>query len=152
MSSPPSLSHTHTYTHDKTKTTSLGGFLAARYAELHPQRVEKLVLMCPGFDRCSRWESLFGPEALREWEARGYREFEVGGSVRGRGIRGAGAGGVCMYIRTDTLYALPHVTFMCVCVCICAPRILLYTTQHHIHTHTLSHSSKASPSTCPTPS
>jgi len=57
--------------------TSLGGFLAARYAELHPGRVEKLVLLCPGFDRCSRWEALFGPAVMREWEAAGWRGFEV---------------------------------------------------------------------------
>lgn len=60
-----------------TQTNSLGGFLVARYAQLHTGRVERLVMICPGFDRCSRWEKLFGAAALKEWEEVGYREFEV---------------------------------------------------------------------------
>lgn len=73
---PPTQHHPHTPL--PTTSNSLGGFLAARYAELHPDRVERLVLLCPGFDRCSRWEKLFGAEALREWERVGWRAFEVG--------------------------------------------------------------------------
>ena len=38
------------------------------------------MLLCPGFDRCSRWEALFGAEALREWASVGWRAFEVGRS------------------------------------------------------------------------
>jgi pimeloyl-ACP methyl ester carboxylesterase len=28
--------------------SSMGGYIAARYAELHPEQVAKLVLLCPG--------------------------------------------------------------------------------------------------------
>ncbi len=63
--------------------SSLGGYVASRYAELHPTHVEKLVLFCPGYDLQSRWPKLFGEKALKEWEGRGYREFET----RGRTVR-----------------------------------------------------------------
>jgi adenylate cyclase class IV len=56
--------------------SSLGGHVVARFAELHPEAVEKLVLFCPGFDFQSRWPRVFGEVGLREWEERGYREFE----------------------------------------------------------------------------
>lgn len=71
----PTSTSTSCITH--TNKHSLGGFLVARYAQLHPGRVERLVMLCPGFDRCSRWEKLFGAAALKEWEEVGYREFEV---------------------------------------------------------------------------
>ncbi len=47
--------------------SSFGGWLAARWAELHPARVEKLVLLCPGFDLVSRWPVLLGPEEHAKW-------------------------------------------------------------------------------------
>lgn len=56
--------------------SSLGGYVAARFAELYPEAVEKLVLFCPGFDLQSRWPRVLGEEGLREWEERGFREFE----------------------------------------------------------------------------
>ncbi|GAB5035276.1 cyth domain-containing protein [Nannochloropsis oceanica] len=56
--------------------SSLGGYVAARFAELHPEAVEKLVLFCPGFDLQSRWPRVFGEVGLREWEERGFRDFE----------------------------------------------------------------------------
>lgn len=56
--------------------SSLGGYVAARFAELHPEAVEKLVLFCPGFDLQSRWPRVVGEVGLREWEERGFREFE----------------------------------------------------------------------------
>lgn len=51
--------------------SSLGGWVAARWAELHPDRVERLVLLCPGFDLAARWPALLGAEALARWEAEG---------------------------------------------------------------------------------
>lgn len=51
--------------------SSLGGWLAARWAELHPDRVDRLVLLCPGFDLSARWPKLFGADAMAEWAREG---------------------------------------------------------------------------------
>lgn len=47
--------------------SSLGGWLAARWAQLRPTRVERLVLLCPGFRLCERWPERFGPAAMEAW-------------------------------------------------------------------------------------
>eukprot|EP01087_Luapelamoeba_hula_P018085 TRINITY_DN5780_c0_g1_i1.p1 TRINITY_DN5780_c0_g1~~TRINITY_DN5780_c0_g1_i1.p1 ORF type:complete len:235 (-),score=36.90 TRINITY_DN5780_c0_g1_i1:6-710(-) len=52
--------------------SSMGGYLAARWAELHPDRVHKLVLLCPGFDLASRWPVMLGGLAMRQWEKYGH--------------------------------------------------------------------------------
>ncbi|MFW5877413.1 MAG: alpha/beta fold hydrolase [Myxococcota bacterium] len=51
--------------------SSLGGWLAARYAELHPDRVDRLVLLCPGFGLADRWPHLVGPQAFAQWQRDG---------------------------------------------------------------------------------
>jgi pimeloyl-ACP methyl ester carboxylesterase len=51
--------------------SSLGGYLAARWANLHPERVERLVLLCPGFHLVDRWPKLLGEVAFRAWERDG---------------------------------------------------------------------------------
>lgn len=51
--------------------SSLGGWLAARYAELHPERVSRLVLLCPGFHLAERWPRLVGEEWFAVWEHNG---------------------------------------------------------------------------------
>ncbi len=51
--------------------SSQGGWLAARWAELHPDRVDRLVLLCPGFDLAERWPIIFGPEATARWQRAG---------------------------------------------------------------------------------
>lgn len=56
--------------------SSLGGWVAARYAELHPERVERLVLLCPGFDLASRWPSIIGAEGVRRWAEEGAYPFQ----------------------------------------------------------------------------
>ncbi len=48
--------------------SSLGGWLAARWAELHPERVDRLVLLCPAFDIPTRWPHLLPPGAFERWE------------------------------------------------------------------------------------
>eukprot|EP01097_Dermamoeba_algensis_P011304 TRINITY_DN873_c0_g1_i2.p1 TRINITY_DN873_c0_g1~~TRINITY_DN873_c0_g1_i2.p1 ORF type:complete len:220 (-),score=11.00 TRINITY_DN873_c0_g1_i2:98-757(-) len=55
--------------------SSLGGYMAARYAELNPTRVQKLVLLCPAFDVNSIWTGLCGAEKLALWESEGALSF-----------------------------------------------------------------------------
>jgi len=55
--------------------SSLGGWLAARWAELRPARVDRLVLLCPGFRLAERWSALLGDPAVAQWEREGTREF-----------------------------------------------------------------------------
>lgn len=55
--------------------SSMGGYLAARWAELRPDRVERLVLLCPGLDMVARWPELLGEETFRLWEAAGRLEM-----------------------------------------------------------------------------
>lgn len=51
--------------------SSLGGWLAARFAELYPERVEGMVLLCPGFDMARRWPAIVGTKALEQWKREG---------------------------------------------------------------------------------
>jgi pimeloyl-ACP methyl ester carboxylesterase len=51
--------------------SSMGGFLAARWAQLHPERVDRLVLLCPAFDFVTRWPSLIGAENFERWRTQG---------------------------------------------------------------------------------
>ncbi|MCB9764112.1 MAG: alpha/beta fold hydrolase [Alphaproteobacteria bacterium] len=51
--------------------SSMGGYLAARWAELNPDRVHRLVLLCPGFEMTSRWPGIIGESAFARWERRG---------------------------------------------------------------------------------
>ena len=51
--------------------SSLGGYLAALYAELHPSAVDRLVLMAPAFDFANMWLSQIGPDAALAWKQSG---------------------------------------------------------------------------------
>lgn len=53
--------------------SSMGGYLAALYASAHPV-VDRMVLLAPAFDFCSRWEVLTGPEKLAQWRESGWLE------------------------------------------------------------------------------
>jgi len=55
--------------------SSLGGWLAARWAQLNPTRVDRLVLLCPGFDMPTRWPTLLGQDRMERWKQRGYLPF-----------------------------------------------------------------------------
>ncbi len=50
--------------------SSLGGYLAAIYAEKHPE-VSRLLLLAPAFDFLALWTGELGPEKLREWRKNG---------------------------------------------------------------------------------
>lgn len=56
--------------------SSLGGWLAARWAERNPQRVDALVLLCPAFDIKMRWPHMMPAGAFGEWRERGVMETE----------------------------------------------------------------------------
>ena len=51
--------------------SSLGGYLAALYASRHPERVDRLILLCPGFRLVERWPRIVGEEWFAVWEKQG---------------------------------------------------------------------------------
>ncbi len=51
--------------------SSMGGFLAARWAQLHPERVDRLILLCPGFGLPERWPEILGAEVFAQWRKAG---------------------------------------------------------------------------------
>jgi pimeloyl-ACP methyl ester carboxylesterase len=61
--------------------SSMGGYLAARWAELNPERVDRLFLLCPGFDLAFRWPTLLGAGAMARWEAAGMLEVANGSGL-----------------------------------------------------------------------
>ena len=61
--------------------SSMGGYLASRWAELRPERVERLVLLCPGFDLNSRWPALLGADQVARWRAQGFLTLPDGAGV-----------------------------------------------------------------------
>jgi pimeloyl-ACP methyl ester carboxylesterase len=54
--------------------SSMGGYLAALYAEQHPE-ADALVLLAPAFDFRKRWMEAMTPAALEEWQST--RKFSV---------------------------------------------------------------------------
>ncbi len=54
--------------------SSMGGYLAALYASLHPE-TERLVLLAPAFGFASRWRLRLGEEKFKEWRERGLIEM-----------------------------------------------------------------------------
>lgn len=51
--------------------SSMGGYLAAAWAAANPERVERLLLLCPGFDLPSRWPQIMGEDLMVAWERAG---------------------------------------------------------------------------------
>jgi len=47
--------------------SSLGGWLASRWAMLNPTRVPRLLLLCPAFDIAERWPTILPPGAMETW-------------------------------------------------------------------------------------
>src|SRR5208283_358477 len=52
--------------------SSLGGYLAALYADDHPRAVDRLVLMAPAFGFLERWKKRFSPQEVAEWKRQGW--------------------------------------------------------------------------------
>ena len=55
--------------------SSMGGIIAARWAELHPTRIDRLALLAPGFDLPRRWREQLGPAGVRDWKQRGLVDY-----------------------------------------------------------------------------
>jgi uncharacterized protein len=61
--------------------SSLGGWVAARWAELRPARVRRLLLLCPAFDVPARWPRLMPEGAMAGWREAGSHPFADGAGV-----------------------------------------------------------------------
>ena len=51
--------------------SSLGGYLAALYAERHPKEVDRLVLIAPAFEFLQRWRERLSAEEIEQWKRAG---------------------------------------------------------------------------------
>ena len=51
--------------------SSMGGWLAAMWAQQHPDRVDRLVLLCPGFGIQDRWANIVGQAGFEQWQRDG---------------------------------------------------------------------------------
>jgi len=51
--------------------SSLGGYLAALYAERHPKAVDHLVLLAPAFEFLQRWRTRLSAEEIEKWKREG---------------------------------------------------------------------------------
>jgi hypothetical protein len=51
--------------------SSLGGYLAAIYGSIHPERAPRLLLLAPAFGFPRGWEERLGEEQIAEWEQQG---------------------------------------------------------------------------------
>lgn len=51
--------------------SSLGGYLAALYAQRHPSQVEKLVLLAPAFQFPRRWKERYSAQDWELWRCQG---------------------------------------------------------------------------------
>ncbi|MDZ4797076.1 MAG: YqiA/YcfP family alpha/beta fold hydrolase [Bryobacteraceae bacterium] len=67
--------------------SSLGGYLAAIYASLHPDSVAKVILLAPAFWFAHRWPEKLGAQAVADWEQTGFREFFHYGFLRTMKVR-----------------------------------------------------------------
>ncbi len=56
--------------------SSLGGFAAATWAAMRPERAKALVLLAPAFDLAPRWAARMGPQEVAQWRRRGRHAFE----------------------------------------------------------------------------
>lgn len=51
--------------------SSLGGYLAALFAERFPEQVERVVLLAPAFQFATLWADYLGAEQMRDFESQG---------------------------------------------------------------------------------
>lgn len=58
--------------------SSYGGWMSALFQARHPERVRRMVLLCPGFGLTDRWPSLLGAELMAQWQETGWLPLERG--------------------------------------------------------------------------
>ncbi len=58
--------------------SSMGGYLSALWSARNPERVERLVLLCPAFNLVERWLGALGADDVAAWERVGARVFADG--------------------------------------------------------------------------
>ena len=61
--------------------SSMGGFIAAAWAERRPERVDRLLLLCPGFNMKNRWRALLGASVMDHWKESGWLTRPDGAGV-----------------------------------------------------------------------
>ena len=52
--------------------SSLGGYLAALFAALHPEVIDRVILMAPAFNFLRRWKARLTKEELTRWNTQGW--------------------------------------------------------------------------------
>jgi hypothetical protein len=55
--------------------SSLGGYLVALWAMRNPEKVDRVMLLCPAFDVPGRWRTRYGPEVMEQWRVSGFKDF-----------------------------------------------------------------------------
>jgi pimeloyl-ACP methyl ester carboxylesterase len=98
--------------------SSFGGWAAAAYAARYPERVERLVLLCPGFSLHKRWESIVGGALeMDAWQRDGVRPF-TGACAREEHRYAPAALGHTWYPRTlSSFFINKMLCASCACVC-----------------------------------
>lgn len=61
--------------------SSMGAWVACRFAEQNISKIEKLVLLAPGFEMVSRWPKLVGAAGMAAWRAHGHLPIPDGDKV-----------------------------------------------------------------------
>lgn len=51
--------------------SSMGGYLTALWTQAHPEKVDKIVLLCPGFNILERWPTIVGASRMEKWRTTG---------------------------------------------------------------------------------
>jgi pimeloyl-ACP methyl ester carboxylesterase len=54
--------------------SSLGGYLAALYADRHPKRVDRLILLAPALRFLERWKARLSAQEIAEWKRNGWAQ------------------------------------------------------------------------------
>ncbi|CAM9362077.1 unnamed protein product [Ectocarpus fasciculatus] len=57
--------------------SSLGGFIVARYAEMYPEEVDRIFMLCPSFGLGTRALKFASEAEMAEWERTGTRVFSL---------------------------------------------------------------------------
>ena len=61
--------------------SSMGALTAAFFAARHPERVNRLLLLCPAFHLDKLFRGSLGAEGILQWEITGFHEFPDGAGV-----------------------------------------------------------------------